>query len=77
MSKPYMDEYRSTLKAKMHKEGVQGEFPADRAKRIAKGYAGGGEVEATPLPPSPFEEVGGVKKPRMPRKPVSPPDNKL
>lgn len=77
MSKPYMSEYRSTYASKMKHEGVKGEFPADKAARIAKGYAEGGEVEATPLPPSPFMEVKGVKKPRLPSKPATPPDNKM
>jgi hypothetical protein len=43
--------------------------------RTAK--ADGGEVEATPVPASPFEDVKPTKAPRLPRRPATPPPNKL
>lgn len=75
MSNPYLDKARATNRAKLGHSGVSrdSEDSYSRAKRIAKGYAEGGEVEASPMPASPFSEVKEVRKPRIPKGPTVPP----
>lgn len=77
MSNPFLDKAKSTGAAKMaHTSGSAKNYEdsRDAAKRR---YAEGGEVEATPLPASPFEDVKPTKAPRLPRKPATVPPNRL
>lgn len=77
MSNPFLSKAKSTGASKMaHTSGSAKNFEdsRDMAKRR---YAEGGEVEATPIPASPFEDVKPTKSPRLPRKPATPPPNRL
>lgn len=81
MSNPYLGKSKSTCSTKMG--NISGsaknyEHPEDTAKRFCRGgYADGGEVDATPVPPSPFMDVKPTRAPRLPRKPATPPANEL
>jgi hypothetical protein len=82
--KPFADEAHKTKRAKMGcitGSPANFESGADKAERLCRGgMADGGEVEATPLPASPFEEVKPIKSPRSgraPRQPVTPPPNEM
>ena len=81
MSNPFLGKAKSTGASKMaHTSGSAKNYEDSRdtaKRRYGKGYSEGGEVEATPLPASPFEDVKPTRSPRLPRKPVTPPPNRL
>lgn len=81
MTNPFLSKAKSTGASKMaHTSGSASNYQDGRdvaKQRYGKGYAEGGEVEQTPLPASPFEDVKPTKTPRLPRKPVTPPPNRL